>query len=182
MKNEIWKDIPGYESFYQVSNLGNVKALARTVVHKTGRTYHFSEKLRKPYMDNLGYEHIALFKNGYEKRFYVHRLVAMAFLSNPNNLPCVNHMDQNPSNNNVENLEWCTAKYNINYKDCIEKRSKAKSKPVLQYTKENVLLREWESAKAASLSLKIHDGDIAKCCKHLPRYKTCGGFKWEYKP
>ena len=104
---EMWKDIPGYERLYQVSNLGNVRSLN---YNRTGEI-----KLLKQIPDKGGYKTIQLCKNGKPKHCKIHRLVAMAFIPNPNNLPAVNHKDENPSNNNVNNLEWCTIAYNNNY-------------------------------------------------------------------
>lgn len=111
MSEEIWKDVPGYEGFYQVSNIGRV----RSVIHndKYGRV--FGGKLLKQNINELGYcrVHLSMFKK--RKMEFVHRIVAMAFLTNENNYDEVNHKDENPSNNCVDNLEWCSHKYNINY-------------------------------------------------------------------
>ena len=102
-----WKDIPGYEGLYQVSNLGEIKSLN---YRNTGK-----EKIIKPRKNKGGYLRVVLCKNGKQKDFLVHRLVAVAFIPNHNNYNQVNHKDENPSNNNVNNLEWCTSKYNSNY-------------------------------------------------------------------
>lgn len=113
---EIWKDIPNFEGIYQVSNLGNVKVLDRYVnsAIKNNNKVKRKGKLLKQY-NKRGYFQVSLSKN--HKRYYfgVHRLVAIAFLPNPNNLTQINHKDENPLNNNLSNLEWCTAKYNCNY-------------------------------------------------------------------
>lgn len=104
---EIWKDIKGYEGLYQVSNKGRVKSLNYRRIGKEG--------ILKGRPDKDGYLRIGLYKNKKQKPFYIHRLVAIAFLPNPNNLPQVNHKDENKENNHVENLEWCTSEYNNNY-------------------------------------------------------------------
>ena len=104
MEKEIWKDIDGYEGLYQVSNLGRVKSL-----------HHNKEKILKGSYNSKGYYFVKLCKNGISKSIFVHRLVAQEFIPNPDNLPIVNHKDENPRNNNVDNLEWCTQKYNANY-------------------------------------------------------------------
>ena len=103
---EIWKDIESYEGLYQISNLGNVKSVERIV--KRGTNFKPVRERVLSVGDKDGYKHVILSKNGKPKTGWVHRLVAEAFLSNPDKLPVVNHKDENPSNNCVENLEWCT--------------------------------------------------------------------------
>lgn len=107
---EIWKDIKGFEGIYQVSNLGRVKALKNNKFHSKYKGEHFlaMKKARKYYQ-------VALYHERRAKYFAVHRLVALHFIPNPHNLPQVNHKDENPHNNRVDNLEWCTASYNLNY-------------------------------------------------------------------
>lgn len=115
---EIWKDIEGYEGLYQVSNYGRIKSLARKVFvsnpHFTGYR-HTKEKILKQGITGMGYEFVILRKNNKNHQIYIHRLVAEAFIPNPNNFPEVNHKDENPKNNHVNNLEWCTHKYNGTY-------------------------------------------------------------------
>lgn len=107
MIEEVWKDIKGYEDLYQVSNLGNVKSLN---YNNTGKS-----KLLKLCFDKYGYLQVGLCKNKKHKIYRVHRLVAITFIPNPMNYPVVNHIDEIKENNNVENLEWCTVKYNNAY-------------------------------------------------------------------
>lgn len=116
---EIWKDIKGYEGLYQISNLGRLKSLPR----KYKKRYINEEIIKKPSKLPKGYLRIALAKNGTIKYFFIHRLVAQAFIPNPNNLPCVNHKDCNTSNNSVNNLEWCSYKHNNNFKNHNLKRN-----------------------------------------------------------
>ena len=114
---EIWKDIAGFENSYMVSNLGNIKSKERSVIVNDNPVYerHLKEKILKPELTR-GYYTVGLHKDGkLIKLAYVHRLVAEAFLPNPNNLPQINHKDENPKNNCVDNLEWCTCNYNNNY-------------------------------------------------------------------
>ena len=108
---EIWKDIAGFEGHYQVSNLGHVKSLER--IGYGGKT--IPERMLKQNLDGDGYPRIGLHKNGCTKTRHVHRLVAEAFILNPQNYPEVNHKDENKQNNNANNLEWCTTKYNLTY-------------------------------------------------------------------
>lgn len=114
---EIWKDIKGYENKYQVSNKGNIRNI------KTG-------KQLKIQFYKSGYCYIDLYCNGISKHYLIHRLVAQAFIPNPNNLPCVNHKDGKRSNNNVDNLEWCTQQYNVNYGNCRELQARKTRKQV----------------------------------------------------
>ena len=113
---EVWKDIKGYEGLYQVSNLGNIKRLERIMENRGTYSglYKIKESILKPRenKDRNGYYEISLRKDGTEKRFKVHRLVAYAFIDNPYNKPEVNHIDGNKSNNCAYNLEWMTSKEN----------------------------------------------------------------------
>ncbi len=132
---EIWKDIEGYEGLYQVSNLGDVRSLK----------YAGGNKVKILKQGNVnGYKRVSLHKNNKQKNYFVHRLVAMTFIPNPNNLPLVNHKDENKTNNSVDNLEWCTQKYNINYGSAIKKVVKiAKVKKVLFMGKgEKIILHQ----------------------------------------
>lgn len=163
---EIWKDKKDYEGHYQVSNLGRIKSI------KFGK-----ERILKQHIKR-GYYYVGLSKNGIVKRYLVHRLVAQAFIDNPNNYKEVNHKDENKLNNSVDNLEWCNAKYNINFGTCIERRSKKKSKPVLQYTLDGEFVREWSSARECGKNGFCHQ-HIGACCRgQLKHYK---GFIWKYK-
>ena len=112
---ETWKDIPGYEGCYQVSNTGLVKSLERRVPHGYSGTQFFRERILTSNTRKDGYQYVFLSKNCVQTRFYIHRLVGMMFIPNPNNYPSINHKDGNPSNNVVENLEWCTQGYNIHH-------------------------------------------------------------------
>ena len=108
---EIWKDIEGYEGLYQVSNLGRVKS----IYGWCGNRFVKRTKILKLKINNKGYTKVYLYKNKKSKMFFVHRLVAMAFVPNPNNLPQVNHKDGNKLNNSIGNLEWCTCSENIKH-------------------------------------------------------------------
>lgn len=108
---EVWKDVPGYEGLYKVSSYGKVMSLKKNLFGK----YVDCEKLLTPSEDKDGYLRLSLVKDKKEKKFMVHRLVAMAFIDNPENLPQINHKDEIKTNNSVDNLEWCTEEYNCNY-------------------------------------------------------------------
>ena len=116
MQEEIWKDITGFEGLYQISNFGNVRVLDRicnSAIKNSNKVLRKGKLLKK--YNKGGYYYAFLMKDSKRYYFRINRLVAMAFIPNPNNLPYVNHKDENPLNNHVDNLEWCTAKYNCNY-------------------------------------------------------------------
>ena len=163
MIKEIWKDKKDYEGHYQVSNFGRVKSI------KFGK-----ERILKPVTNSSGYLLVELYKNNIKKKYSVHRLVAEAFIPNPYNLPQVNHKDENKLNNNVDNLEWCTNEYNINYGT----RTERYSKPVLQYTLDGEFVREWPSARECGRN-GFNQGSVSACCRgELKKHK---GFIWKYK-
>lgn len=105
---EIWKDVPEYEGLYVVSNYGIVKSINRVVEHSNGQISIYKERILAQEKIKGNYKRVSISKENITKRYMVHRLVAICFLSNPENKPCVNHKDGNPNNNNVENLEWVT--------------------------------------------------------------------------
>lgn len=174
---EEWRTITDYPE-YMVSNLGNVKSLN---YNRTGK-----EKILKQAINNYGYCCVTLCKEGKIKYYTTHRLVANAFLDNPNNYPCINHKDENKQNNCASNLEYCTADYNNNYGTHNEKISKAlKGKPklhlqksILQLSKEGLFIKEFSSITQANNELNINCGHIGSCCRG--ERKTCGGYKWMY--
>ena len=149
--SEIWKAVKGFEGYYEVSNLGNVRSL-----------YRYKKVLSPSISPRNGYLYVDLFKPGIRKHYSVHRLVAMHFCSNPLNKPFVNHLDETRTNNRADNLEWVTHKENCNYGTAIQRRtahtdySKRRvnnrnqilkcSKPISQYTQGGTVVRIWKSA------------------------------------
>ena len=166
---EIWKDIAGFEGLYQVSNMGNVKSLERTVCDNRGYYRTVPERIRKPRNTGKGYLAVNLYKDGKAKNYKIHRLVAQAFLPNPYNLPEVNHIDEDKYNNCVENLEWCTSQYNIEY---------SKAKAIIGIDKVTGLIVEFPSTKEASRQTGINHGNICACCNG--KRNSAGGFYWIY--
>lgn len=171
--NEIWRPIKGYEGLYEVSNLGRVRSLDRWCSHRRGKQLK-KGKILLGGKDYDGYRLVLLYKEGKRKTFKVHRLVAEAFIPNPNNLPQVNHKDENKLNNSVDNLEWCDAKYNSNYGTHLEKISKK----VLQYDLEGNFIKEWQSTRECERNGFSHTG-ISSCCRGKLKYYK--GFIWRYK-
>lgn len=125
---EIWKAVKGYEGLYEVSNLGNVRSLDRPFKNKQGIAISKGRILTPFYEEKKGYYQVRLAKNGKNKTYRIHRLVALAFLENPLDYTDVNHKDEDKTNNNVDNLEWCTRKYNNNYGTKPERIRKAMKK------------------------------------------------------
>ena len=123
-----------------------------------------------------GYLQVCLTKHNKQHSFRVHRLVAECFIDNPENLPQVNHKDENKQNNNVDNLEWCTNDYNTHYGTGILRRSKA----VIQKTKDGSIIKRFESVSEAFRNTNISRRSITRCCNKQKHYLTAGGFIWEY--
>ena len=161
MNKEIWRNIPNIEN-YQASNYGRIRN------KKTGRVL-------KPVKNKYGY----LIYSIHYKKLKGHRLVAQAFIPNPNNLPQINHKDENKANNNVKNLEWCTALYNSIYNNKHKKIAEKHEKPVYQFSKDNKFIKEYKSIRYASQVLKLQETHIKDVCKGYR--KTCGGYVWRYK-
>lgn len=188
MNNEIWKNVDGYSN-YQVSNFGKVKSL------NYNRT--LKENILKLSTKKTGYQQVSLNKNGKQYFKSVHRLVAQAFIPNPDNLPQVNHKNEIKTDNRAENLEWCTAKYNRNYGTSIERAKPKISKankgkhysPTTEFKKgDNTksvkcieLNKIFKSIVDASRELNISASNITNVCKHKIHNKTAGGYHFEYK-
>jgi hypothetical protein len=181
---EIWKDVSNYEGLYQVSNLGRIKSLERKINRKHSTTMLLKEKILKQQNMN-GYKFVRLSKNNIIKQHFVHRLVAIAFIKNPNNYNEVNHKDEKTNNNYVYNLEWCTHKYNMNYGTINQRRSKTETKTkkngkkIIQYDINNVFIKKWNNQLEIQKQLKIAQPHISNCCKG--KRKTAGGYIWKYE-
>lgn len=175
---EIWKSIPGYEGSYEVSNMGNVRSLDRIVLMKNGRSRFQKGRVLK----TSGGKNYILVTIGVVN-YAVHRLVACLFVPNPQNLPVVNHKDENRFNNRADNLEWCTQRYNTNYGTAREKRSKGYLHPtkcVEQRDIDGNLLNRYESVGEAARKTGLRPSNICGCCKKYNGHFTAGGFKWNY--
>lgn len=155
---EEWRDIKGFEGLYQVSSLGRVKSL------KFGR-----ERILTPYKQKDGYLRIYLCKEGEMKRYLVHRLVANAFIPNPNNLETINHINEIKTDNRVDNLEWMTQKDNKRYSSAVA---------VNQFTLDGKFIRRWDCLMEVYYQLGFSYGNICCCCKG--KKKSAYGFLWKY--
>ena len=185
---EIWKDIKGFEGIYQISNLGNIKSLTRSV--KTFNGFRTSKgQTLKPLKTKNGYLRICL--KSHQKNFYfsVHRLVAEAFIPNPNSYPVINHKDNNPLNNNVNNLEWCTQSYNVKYSytngnakptsGCFKKGNIPHNlTKVSQYDKKGNFINTYNSVKLAAKAIGQTPTSIFNCLAGRTKYTA--GYIWRY--
>lgn len=166
---EVWKDIKDYEGLYQVSNWGRVKSLN---YNRTGKA-----EVMIPRKTKKGYLLVQLSKNGKKKTCSVHRLVAGAFLDNPEGKPEINHIDENKENNRVDNLEWIWHKDNCNHGTRNERMTKTKSKPILQLSLTGDLIKEWDSTQECGRN-GFSQGNVSECCNG--KRKSHKGFIWKY--
>lgn len=177
---EVWKDIDDYKGLYQVSTLGRVRSVER-VANNGNRI----GRIRKAYVPLNGYPQVCLSNSNKHKTLNIHQLVANAFISNPHDLPQVNHKDEDKTNNCIFNLEWCDAKYNSNWGTNISRSAAARkndpkrSISVTQLNTDGVLLASFQSAHEAERQTGIHHANILACC--LGERKTAGGYVWKYK-
>lgn len=164
MMQMIWKTIEDYPD-YEVSDAGKVR----------NKNTHKVLKYRR---SAQGYDRVRLYKDKIGKNMLVHRLVATAFIPNEERFPVVNHKDEDVTNNNVSNLEWCSTGYNNTYGSAQIKRSKSNSKRVCQYDVDGKLIRVFDSLKEASAILHLQESHISRCCNGLR--KRTGGFMWSF--
>ena len=176
LPNEIWKDIPGYKGFYQASNLGRIKRMAAGKIRE-----HILKQFRVGEYMSVGPS-----VNNVRTQRRVHRLVAMAFIPNPNRFPCINHKDENKLNNTVANLEWCDVKYNCNYGTsilrCSESRKNNKySKKVEKVDRQGDIVAIYPSLKECKRN-GYNAQIISQLCNQKSgcRYKTHKGYFWRF--
>ena len=184
-EGEIWKDVEGFEGFYKVSNRGNVYSIVR----KDSRGQKRGGFTLKP-THARGYPQVNLYKDGERKHKLVHRLVAGAFIPNPNNFPEVNHIDEVKDNNDVRNLEWCTGEYNNNYGTRTERVVKKTSKKVRAVNvKTGEVFRFKSTAEAQRKG--YNSGNISLACRGIYKNgdtgkligdgRTYKGHRWYYE-
>ncbi len=137
-------------------------------------------KIKNTFISNSGYERVNLWNKGKQKKFSIHQLVAIKYLNNSNNYEQINHKDGNKLNNNVNNLEWCTQSENMKhaYKMGLQK---SKTRKVIQFTKDMIFLKKWESIVEIEKELKINHANIITVCKQNTNRKYAGGYIWRYE-
>ena len=173
VKCEIWKDIPNYEGLYKVSNLGRIKSVPHIIkANKYGGTRITKEYIKKTNVGWHGYVWVSLSKNGKGKTHSVHSIVARAFINNSSGLKYINHIDGNKQNNNVNNLEWCTAHENQMHASAIGLITQSK-KVICVETGEI-----YQSSGEAERKTGICGRNIRSACSG--KYKTAGGYRWKW--
>lgn len=184
--DEIWKPIKGYEGLYEVSNLGRVKRLpyktvGRTIGRRKEFIRHSNGGVLKGTICKNGYWRVTLTKNAKNRYYHIHRLVATAFIPNPNNFPFINHRDQIRTNNLVDNLEWCTCKYNNSYGDAIERarvtRNAKNDYPVKMLSKTGEYIKTFPSIRDAAKEFGVAWETIRRAIRK--ERKTACGYVWE---
>lgn len=188
---EIFVPIAGYNGFYEISNFGRIKSLKREYqyVNKNGKLvkYVLPDTILKPGLHTKGYLKVGLYRDSTEERFFVHRLVAIHFIPNPENKPEVNHKDGDRKNCKLNNLEWVTGSENkihsfkvLGRKNIgLKGKDNVSSKVVLQYDLNGNLLNEFESSGEARRKLGLASNHITDCC--TGKLNNAYGFIWKYK-
>lgn len=184
MMNEIWKDVVGFEGRYMVSNTGIIKSLQRTVSNSPTTSRLVKERVMSHQDNGKGYCVVNLSKNGKVRKEYVHRIVAKAFIDNPESYNEINHKDENKQNNSATNLEWCTSSYNKRYGTYIERivasrnisRKGSYEKPVYKYDGDGSFLFEYKSIADAARKTGISEENIRSVIRR--KTKSAGGFQW----
>ena len=184
LPGEEWRDVVGYEGRYMVSSLGRMVSLSAPYLQGE-KTCIRKPQLIKGRTGTCVYPSVVL-SDGERgrKQILVHRIVASAFIPNPDNLPYINHKDENPNNNSVENLEWCTQSYNCNFGGHNERMAKTISdtayqrKKVVQLSLDNILIAVFDSIALAGRSIGVGPSLISACCRGVTT--TGYGFRWMY--
>lgn len=185
MEKEIWKDIPGYEKYYMASTLGRIRSKDRIVsINLKGKIILQTRKgkIMTPCLNTSKYLGLVINIDGVKKTENVHRLIAITFIPNPNNFPCVNHKDEDKLNNCATNLEWCTKSYNHTYGTCISRTSEKQRlthkncRPVIGFNENEKIM--FHSSSAACRYFNISPTAVSQAIR---KGHKCKGYNWKYK-
>ena len=192
---EIWKDIEGFEGFYQVSSLGRVRSLDRIVVNSRYGYQSLKGRILRQHKNGDGYFHIGLNKDNHRKKYETHRLVAQTFIPNPENKAEVDHINTKRDDNRIENLRWATRKENQNNSLTLKKRSDSmkgdkhpmygklgktnpNSKAIYQVSMDGNIIRKWNALSEAERQTGTDESSISRCCQG--KLNAAGGYRWLY--
>jgi len=185
MDNEIWVPVRDYESKYEISNFGRVKSIGGYSVRRGNGSYILEEKILSPWVNKAGYSSVKLNQDLKISR-RVHRIIAEAFIPNPENKPFVDHIDGNPSNNSISNLRWCTQKENMNNPISVKRCSMSRMgklpsnmRAVEKCSIDGCVISEYPSIEEAARQNSVLGSSITDVCRN--RRKSCGGYNWKYK-
>lgn len=198
MDNEIWKPIKGYEGLYEVSNYGRVRNVPR-VIKKELRVMTIKPRMISQYISKIGYPAVTLCKNKQSRCNFIHRIIAEAFIPNPENKPCIDHINAIKTDNRLKNLRWVTRKENSNNPITLKRLIESSKRPerikkmletkrknnsysapryVYQFNKDGEFIAKYDSASDASRNTGIHASIIRGCCMRY--WNSAGGFVWSY--
>lgn len=179
---EQWMPVKGYEGLFEVSNHARIRSLKNTR-HNDRK----EPKIKNQFIGSWGYYVVTLCKDGKSTPCLVHRLIAEAFIPNPDNLQFINHKDEDKTNNNIDNLEWCSQEYNNKYGTARERGVQTKrnnhtdgSKMLYQCDRLGNLIKAYDSIKSASIATGIHVSTLSNCANGKPHYKTAHGYIWRF--
>lgn len=184
---EIWKDIEGYEGIYEVSNFGRVRSLDRYYIATHSRAigvpvrYLKKGTILKQTLNKCGYMYVTLKVNGKVTGKSVHRLVGKAFVPGYFEGADVNHIDENKLNNNADNLEWCTRRYNLMYNNRSKRVGIVQGKEVVQLSLDGEVVNTFPTAAHAARATGVAHTHICACCREHKKIKVVGGYRWKYK-
>lgn len=184
MFQEVWKDIIGFKGYYQISNLGRLKSLKRSILRNDGSYMNLRERILKPKIDKYGYITYSLTKGNLSKHLTAHRLVAYAFLNKVEGASQINHIDGNKMNNKPENIEWCNSCHNnreavrLGLRGGKPYKVRVDSRPILQF-KDGILVKRHQSLAFACRYANLKKTSISNCLQG--RSKSSGGYVWKFE-
>ena len=178
MIKEIWSGIKGFESSYKISNYGRVRSLDKIVISKNNSSRVIRGRVMKAFLEKAGYYRLRLFSNGKTRKDTIHKFVGEKFVSNPHNKPQINHKNGIKTDNRAVNLEWVTAKENMQHAFDIGLSSKKNQETPVAIIKNGIVIKKFKSQAVASRQTGATQQGISKCCNN--NQKTAGGFRWGF--